>query len=289
MAEPIAPRETSDDGTATTEVIVPADTLVVEVPAPPRKKRRWLGWVILAIVLVVLVVAFFIADAFAKRYAIGYVRERIVEVLKLDPATPVDVDLGEGSVILQAITGGIDEVNVHVDELTFGDLTGSAQLTAKNVPLDGSQPVEKLGIVVTVTEENVRKLAGFLSGLELQTIELGDGLIRIGTEFNVFIFTIPVAVDLLPTANDGGINFDPQTVLLGEDEISVADLRASAEFRALAGDLLNSQQFCVANFLPTALAIDDVDVVGSTLVVSINGDGTALTDPGLAELGVCPS
>lgn len=284
MAEPIAPRPNP----AADDVEVTPTVVLVEAP-PPRKKRRW-GWIIaLAIVLVVLIFGFFVADAFAKQYATSYVRDRIVQVLGLDPQTPVDVDLGGGSVILQAITGSIDEVNVQIDEITFGDLTGSAQITARNVPLDGSQPVEKLGIVVTVTEENVRKLAGFLSGLELQSIELGDGLIRIATEFNLFIFTIPVAVDLLPTAKDGGINFDPQTVLLGEDEISVADLRASPQFRALAGDLLNSQQFCVANFLPTALTIDKVDVVGTELVVSINGDGTALSDPGLSQVGVCPA
>lgn len=254
-----------------------------------ESRRRWLGWVIaIGVLLVVLVVGFFVADAFARQYANDYVRDRIVGMLKLDSDAGVDVDLGSGSIILQALSGGVDEVTVHVDQITFGDLTGSAELTAVNVPLDGSKPVEKLGVVVTVTESNVRKLAGFLSGLELTSIELDNGLIRIGTEFNAFFFTIPVAVDLLPAATDGGISFDPQTVLLGEDEISVADLRASAEFRALAGDLLNSQEFCVANYLPKALTIDDVDVVGSNLVVSINGDGTALSDPGLAELGVCP-
>jgi hypothetical protein len=299
MAEPIAPRPAPDDtdGTAKTEVIAPAPTtteviepVVVVQPAPLKKKRRWLGWVIaLVVLLIVLIVGFFVADAFAKQYANGYVRERIIEVLKLDPDAQVDVDLGTGSVILQAIRGSIDEVSVHVDEITFGDLTGSADLTAASVPLDSTQPVEKLGIVVTVTEQNVRKLAGFLSGIDLKSIELQDGIIRIASEFDVFFFTVPVAVDLLPTANDGGINFDPQTVLLGDDEISVADLRASAEFRALAGDLLNSQQFCVANYLPEALVIDDVDVVGSNLVVSINGDGTALSDPALSQLGVCPA
>ena len=73
---------------------------------------------------------------------------------------------------------------------------------------------------------------------------------------------IPVAVDLAPGASDGGITFDPVTVYLGEDPISVADLRNSPEFSALAGDLLRTQTVCVANSLPQALTVDDVKVVG---------------------------
>jgi hypothetical protein len=201
----------------------------------------------------------------------------------------VDVDLGTGSVLLQAARGALDEVNVDVAEITFGDITGSARLSATTVPLDGSKPVDTLGIVVTVSEENVKKLSGFLSGIDLTGIELENELIRISSEFDLFFFTIPVSVDLEPTAKDGGINFDPVTVLLGDEEISVADLRASPEFRALAGDLLNSQDFCVAGFLPEALTLVAVDIDGTDLVLGINGDGTALSDPGLSTLGTCPA
>lgn len=279
MAEPIQP----------TKPVEPAETVVLEVAPPKKKRRRWIGVLIaLAVIIVLLVVGFFIADGYAKTYAENYVRERIVEVLKLDPASKVEVDLGSGSVLLQAARGGLDEVNVHVDNITFGDISGEAQITATKVPLDSSQPVDKLGIKVTVSEENVKKLSGFLSGIDLKSIELKNSLIRIGTEFNLFFINIPVAVDLNPTAKEGGINFDPVTILLGEDEISVADLRASPEFSSLAGDLLASRDFCVAGFLPKALTIDKVQVVGTNLVLGIDGDGTALSDPALSTLGTCP-
>ena len=280
MAEPLQP----------TKPVEPVETSVIEpVEIPKRKRRRWIGVLIaLAIVLVLLVVGFFIADAYAKAYAENYVRERIVEVLKLDPAAKVDVDLGSGSVLLQAARGGLDEVKVDVDAITFGDITGQAQITATQVPLDSSKPVDKLDIEVTVSEANVKKLSGFLSGIDLKSIELKDGLIRVATEFNLFVVKIPVALDLNPTAKDGGINFDPVTILLGDDEISVADLRNSPQFSSLAGDLLASRDFCVAGFLPQALSIDKVQVVGKNLVLGIDGDGTALSDPALSTLGTCP-
>ncbi len=39
--------------------------------------------------------------------------------------------------------------------------------------------------------------------------------------------------------------------------------------------------------LPQALVLDDVKVVGTDLVVSVNGDGVALSDPGLSTMGTC--
>lgn len=276
MAEPLQP--------------VPERTVVVEVPPPaPRKRRRWIGVVIaLAVLVVLLVVGFFVADAYARDYAKSYVRDRIIEVLKLDPESDVAVDVGDGSILLQAIGGRLDEVTVDVAELTFGDITGSAHIGATAVPFDGAQPVGTLDIVVSVSEENVQKLSGLLSGTALESITLNEGFIRIGTEFNLIFFTVPVAVDLQPSAQDGGIGFEPVTIVLGENEISVAELRDNPQLGGLADSLLASQQFCVAEYLPEALVVDGVEVVGTELVISIDGDGTALGGPELATLGTCP-
>ena len=284
---------------ATTEVIDPVSapgvetgaqrTVVIETKAP-KKRRRW-PW-ILAIVLVVvvalLVVGFFVAEKYVREYAENYARQQIVSVLALPEDTPVKVTLGEGSIILQALSGAIREVDVEADDVTFGELTGDAVISATNVPLDGSKPVKTLDITVTIDEENVRTLAGSLSGLELSSIELQDGVIAIGSEFNIFnIIVIPVAVDLAPAAKDGAITFDPVTIYLGDDPISVADLRNSPEFSSLAGDLLRTQTVCVANSLPQALTVVDVKVVGTDLVVKVNGDGTPLSGPGLSTMGTC--
>lgn len=282
MAEPIAPRPTTP--------IEPAETAVIElVEIPKKKRRRWIGVLIALVILaVLLVVGFFVADAYAKSYAENYVRERIVEVLKLDPQSNVDVDLGTGSVLLQAAAGALNQVDVHVDTITFGDISGEAEITATKVPLDSSKPLDTLDIQVTMSEDQVEKLKTFMTGVDLTSIGIENELIRIGTEFQFLFFTIPVSVDLNPTAKDGGINFDPVTILIGEDEISVADLRASPQFSSLAGDLLASRDFCVAGFLPKALTLDKVDIVGTDLVIGIDGDGTALSDPALSTLGTCP-
>ncbi len=275
---------------AATEVIPVSGTAIEAAPqAKPKKRHRVRTIIILVAVLAVLVVAFFVADGFAKRFATDYVKDSIVSVLHIDPKTPVKVDLGGGSIILQAITGGIRTVTIDIQSLSFGELTGAAHIVATNVPLDSAKPLDTLGIRFTIGQDNVRTLGKYLSGLDLKQIDVGKGVIRIGSEFTVLFFTIPVSVDLEPSAQDGGIAFEPKTVILAGNEISVADLRANPQFRALAGDLLNSQQVCVADFLPKALTITDVHVSQSNLVVTIKGDGTALGGPGLSTLGSCPA
>ncbi|MEP6481019.1 MAG: DUF2993 domain-containing protein [Rhodoglobus sp.] len=285
---PVPPKATKTEAIVSTEVIA-APTLVIETPAPKKKRHPLRTVIIFVIVLAVLVVGFIVADGFAKRYATQYVKDSIIKVLGVDPKTPVTVDLGTGSIILQALTGGVQKVVVDVPSVSFGDLTGAAHIVATNVPLDSSKPLDKLGIVLTISQDNVRKLTKYLSGLDLSRVDVGNGVITIGTQFSFLFFSIPVAVDLEPSAKDGGIAFDPKTITVSGNAISVADLRSNPQFAALAGDLLKSQQVCVASYLPKALTIDDVHVAKTDLVITIKGDGATLGGSDLSTNGTCPT
>jgi LmeA-like phospholipid-binding len=270
---------------------IATQTMAIEVAPekPVRRRRRWMGTLIaLVIVVIVLLVAFFIADAVARQYATGIVREKIVAALKLDPGSRVDVDLGSGSILLQAATGSLEELRVHIPEFTLGEITGEAEVMATGVPIDTSTPLDTLEIEVTVSEANVQKLSGYLSGIDLTSVTLADKLIRIGSNLDVFFTSVPVAVDLAPAATADGISFEPVTVLLGDQQVSVDDLRAIPGISGVVGNLLGSRTVCVASYLPAALTVDDVTVVGSDLVVSINGDGVALDGEGMSERGICP-
>ena len=307
MPEPIQPRSGADQPTdqpaaepvtAATEPVAqlettpaqPTDIIVIEEPAPPRRRRRWIGWLIAAVILVALLVAgFFIADSLARQAATAYVRERIIEVLSLPADATVDVDLGTGSLLLQAAQGSVDEVTVWVPELTVGGITASAVLTAEGVPLSDTEPVRELGIVVTLTEEQVRALSGYLSGIELTSIDLERGVISVGTDLSGLFLTIPVTVDLVPSPSEGGISFEPDSITLNGTQISVDDLRATPLVSDLAGDLLASQEFCIADSLPQALEVRGVEVLGSELVVTIGATGVPLGGPGLSTMGTCPA
>ena len=132
----------------------------VEAAPPPKKRRR--GWLIALIVVAVLallgVIGFFVGESFAKDYARDYARARIIEVLNLSDDAQVDVDLGRGSIILQALAGRIDTVDVDVPDVVFGNLTGDVMFHAEGVPLDQTAPVDVLRIDFAIGPDDLAAL-----------------------------------------------------------------------------------------------------------------------------------
>jgi hypothetical protein len=272
------------DSQAATEVV---DPVVVVVEKPQKKRRRW-PWVlggILLVLAILLVIAFFVADAYAKDYARAYIKERIVAVLGIDDPSKVQVDIGEGSVLLQALRGELDQIDVTAEQVSFGILNGAATVHAEGVPLDENAPVDALEVTFAVAEGDVEALAGNLSGLQLESIVLEEPEIVASTTFNFFGFQIPVGMGIEPSADEGRIVFTPTSIRLGEDNYTAEELRET--FGGFADQLLRQQSFCVAENLPAALTIVDVDVDAKNLVVKIDGDGAALGGPDLSTPGTC--
>lgn len=255
---------------------------------PKRKRRGWLvALVVAGVLLLVLVLAFFVADAAAKAYARDYVKERIIAVLGLPADAQVDVDLGGGSIILQALTGRVAEVDVGVPAVSFGELSGGATVHAEGVPLDAEAQVDSLDIRFEMSEEDLAPLADNISGLELHSLTLEEPAIFAATEFDLFGFVLPISMGLEPGAQDGRVTFTPTTIRIDDDEYSALELAENPLFAALAGPLLQQQQICVAQELPSGLTVTDVVVDGDLLVISIDGDGAALGGPALSEPGSC--
>jgi hypothetical protein len=282
-------------GDTTTEVVEPvpavpaAPTADAEeaVAAPKKKRRRW-PWVLGGVVVVLgilLTIAFFVAEGYAKDYARDYIKERIIAVLGIEPGTPVTVDIGDGSVLLQALAGKLNQIDVTAGQVTFGILKGAATVHAEGVPLDQNAPVEALEITFAVAESDVGALAGNLSGAQLDSIVLEEPEIVTSTTFSIFGFQIPVGMGIEPSADKGQIVFTPTSIRLGDESYTAESLRDT--FGGFADQLLQQQSFCVAENLPGALTIVDVDVVAKDLVVKIDGDGAALGGADLSTPGTC--
>jgi len=296
VATDARPVENPNDGTQPTLDLSenPTVKLVIDAESkrdaakPKPKRRRWLWRVIGGLVLVILIVGVVLVETVGRSVATQLVRDNIVSSFGLDSIDGVAVDLGSGSLLVQALTGGLDVVTIDIDRFEVNGLESSARLVATEVPLDQTKPLETLTIDVTVPGDQIDQLAGSLSGLDLDSIELKGSAIRVSTVFEVLFIRVPVSVDLLPVAAGDAIAFEPQSVLLGDEEISVADLRNNQLFSALAGSLLDSREFCVASSLPTALEIDEVEVQSSDLMIRLSADGIPLDDAKWKEYGTCP-
>ncbi|MBH0111257.1 DUF2993 domain-containing protein [Salinibacterium sp. NG22] len=254
-----------------------------------RKRRSWIGWVVAGVILLILIVGVVLVETVGRTAAVRIAQDEIASSLGLESSEGVAVDLGSGSLILQALTGGLDVVTIDIDRFEVNGLESSVQVVATGVPVVSSQPIDTVSMDVAITGAEVSKLATTLSGTGLDSIELEGSAIRVSTVFKLLFFEIPVALDLVPVAAGDSIAFEPESVVLGDEQISVADLRQNPLVSGLAGSLLSSQEFCVASSLPTALTIDSVAVANDNLVIQLNADGIALDDAAWKQYGTCPA
>jgi hypothetical protein len=256
-------------------------------PAAPRRRRRAWPVVTIAIVLLVLIVAFFVADAAAKAYAQDKIRTQLVSALGLPASAEVAVDLGPGSILLQALTGSVSAVDVSVPKLAFGELVGAASIHATKVPLDTSKPLGTLSVSYAVTEKNIGVLAKNLSGVGISSVSLTAPEIVANASFALAGTKIPIALGLQPSVNAGQLVFTPTTVGVSGQSFTAKQLAASPIFGSLARSLLKQQSFCVAQYLPRGLTATSAKVVGTSLVLSFSGDGTAIGGADFSTKGSC--
>jgi hypothetical protein len=257
------------------------------IAAPARKRRRSWPVIVVVVVLGALVAGFFVADAAAKNYAEDQIRQKLVAALGVDPETEVQVTIGGGPVLLQALGGRLATVDVTIPRLAFGQLVGSASLHASQVPLDENAPLNKLAISYRVSEKNATALASNLSGLKLDSITLDKPEIVAKSSFSVFGIGIPLALGLTPSVAKGELVFTPTTIQVNGASFTAAQLFATPGLGAVAKQLLHQQAFCVAQYLPKALTVTSAEVADHQFVLSISGDGAALGGPAFTTKGSC--
>ncbi|MEV8255073.1 DUF2993 domain-containing protein [Rhodoglobus sp. NPDC076762] len=267
----------------------PTATTATGYETAKRTRRSRIAWVIAGAVLVILIVGVVLVETVGRTAAVRIAQNEIASSLGLESSDGVAVDLGSGSLIVQALTGGLDVVTIDIDRFEVNGLESSVQVIATGVPVVTSQPIDTVSMDVAITGDEVSKLATTLSGTGLDSIELEGTAIRVSTVFELLFFEIPVALNLIPVAAGDSIAFEPESVILGEEQISVADLLDNPLVSGLAGGLLSSQEFCVASSLPAALTIDSVAVANDNLVIQLSADGFALDDAAWKQYGTCPT
>ncbi|MFC5501174.1 DUF2993 domain-containing protein [Lysinimonas soli] len=261
------------------------------MPAAPGtgtgRARRRRGLIALAVVLVVLALGTVVADAAARAYAESQIRQKLVSALGVAPGTPVSVDIGGGSVLLQALGGRFDSLDVAIPKLSYGELVGAATVHATSVPLDGSAPLGTLAVGYSVDEKNMTALASRLSGLPLDTITLESGRIVATATVRVLGFGIPIGLGLTPSVSNGQMVFTPSSIQVSGQTFTAQQLRTTPGFSQVARALLTQRSFCLAQYLPKALTVTSVTVADHRLTLSASGDGAVLGGTDLTTKGGC--
>lgn len=256
--------------------------------ALPRRRRRVWPWV-LGVFVVLIAVALIAIDTLARGFAEDLIAGQAAEVLDVPAGTSVEVTIGGGSVLLQAISGGLDHVEVQVGDYPVGPLVGQLTLTAEGVPFDMSKPTEIITVNYDVPEQALAAISGSLSGVPIDSVTLEQPEVVANGSLSLLGLTLPLGLGLTPSAVDGALAFAPTSARIGDATIEASALAADPVWGPLAGSVLQQQTVCIADQLPAALTMTTVEVQGDVLRIEFDGSGQALDGGGFTTRGTCPA
>lgn len=258
---------------------------VVEVPRTRHRGRNAL--IVIVVLVLVLVAAFFVGDYFAKKYATNYVRDQIASSLGLPSTAPVTVDLGSGSILLQAATGRINDVNVTVDPIVLDGLAGSATLTAHGVPLNQTTPVTSLDVKVYVPTSTIATAISRVPALASlkPTVKLSGKHVAVTGTIYIFGFPQGIGATLTPKVTAGVPGFSIDTASF--DGATVTSAVLDKYLPGLTGLLESGTSLCIANQLPKAFTLTSIAIHGQSIVSTFTGNGVELNAASLSQKGTC--
>ena len=246
---------------------------------PPR--WRWVGFLVaLAVVAGLVAFALIEGDKIVRDVAEDVVRSGVTSALQLPADQKVDVELGDGLLVFQAVTGSIDSVDVRIPNTAFGPATGTLLLTVEGVSLDPRAPVDTLTARVELDSANLAAFAGNLSSAPLTSVTIANEVVGIGA----ILADQQVDVALVPSVANGTLSFTPTAISAAGAPTTVEAVMASP-LAPLAGPMLASSALCVAELLPKSVALTGAAVVGDRLVITASGDDVRLAS--LGTRGTC--
>lgn len=257
-------------------------------PAPPaapkRRRRRWPWLVALVIIVVLAVVAWFVAESIARNVLTKTVREQAIAQLDLPADQQIDVVVA-GAVLPQLIGGTLNDIRVSSDDVRLQGLVGDVRVHAQGVPIRGDAPIDQARATVRLDEQQLRDLLGTVDGFPADTVTLAAPNVAASTELSFLGLSVPIGLQLAPSAADGDVVLTPVSLSVAGNEVSADDLED--RFGALAGSVARGYNVCIAQYLPAALTLTAIEVEGAEVVAHLDIDGAIGQNPALHQNGTC--
>ncbi|QYM75691.1 DUF2993 domain-containing protein [Leucobacter luti] len=250
-----------------------------------RGQSSW--WKKLLGVVIALAVLGGGAELALRLFVPSVIETAVRSQLKLSGDHPVDVELG-GSVVLNALRGGVGNVTVEVPDTPLvdgivADATVRAGLVPFN-PLNGE--IQDGSVELTVPQDQLGSIVKLLTKGVATTGEVRDGDLLIGRSVTLLGQEIPLTIAL-------GISVANGDVLLEPKQVSAAGLDLTAEqisqaTGALLDPVLHPAPVCVRDQLPAGVTLTDVQLSSTgTAVIEASLAPDAVSNPEQRAKGSC--
>lgn len=260
-------------------------TTIIEVPRRKHRGRRAL--IAFLVVIVVLVALVFVGDFVARKIVTNYVQQQVETALNLSSTAPISVDLGPGSVLLQAASGSLNNLDVSVSPLVIDGYSGSATMTAKGVPLSGTTPVEQLKVAVDVPETTITKAITSVPSLAAfkPTVTITGQRVNVDGSVSIFGLSQKIGISMVPQVTAGVPSLSIKSATLDGVTISITQLDRYVP--GLSKVLQSGTSICIADQLPKTFVLTGLELRGSSLVSTFTGTGVEFNEASLSHKGTC--
>ncbi len=239
--------------------------------------------IVVGVLVLLLVVAVFVADASLRSYAEERIRAEIRDGLPSGVTGDLAVDVGGGLFLLQYLRGSLDRVDLAAPDLAVNGVPVGFRAVATGVPVDRSQSIEKMVGTVRLSEDAVNDLVAE-SGLTNvpAEIRLGNGAVGYASSFRVLGFDLDYDVTAEP-------RIDGDTVILTPTDAELTSVPGGLNIGGVLGDNLSrfAVPLCVAQFLPQGVTLTGLEVTTGRLVATFAATDLVLSEQTLASPGSC--
>ncbi|WP_405373475.1 MULTISPECIES: LmeA family phospholipid-binding protein [unclassified Microbacterium] len=251
--------------------------------AAPRRSRRAVAWIVVAVLLAVgLPVA---GEVAARIIAPQLIRDRIVQNLGLAADTQIDVEIPAPLLLPLVVVGQLPELRLSAQDVELDGFTGDVEVVAQDVPMYRDADWSDADATVVLDETQTRALLSRVEGFPADAFALDPPEIALDTQFAVFGVEVPVGVRLSAEASEGRILLSPTSFRLAGADVSADALRQ--QLGPLAGSFVEDWPVCVAGYLPAAMRLEDVAIEDRGVVASFEIDSSILNDPAAQAAGAC--
>ncbi|WFR66326.1 LmeA family phospholipid-binding protein [Curtobacterium flaccumfaciens] len=199
------------------------------------------------IVVVVVLAALVVIAEFVLRGVVDRIIAQQVEQSLPSGATGDVQAHAKGVVIPQLIGGRLDEVEISSKKLTIDGIPLAADVTARDVPVDGKGDVHDVDGHVTLAAGSVKDLAKYSPLFD--RLSLVDGGVELSGETAVLGYDITYAArgHVVAQEDGKGITITPKTVRITNSALGL-------KVDSIPGVTNVPVQVCTAQFLPSQLA-----------------------------------
>lgn len=239
------------------------------------RRRRVTGVFVALGVVVVLVVAFFIADALVRARAEEAIAQQITEDLPENVTANIDATISGFSVIGQYLTGSFESVSLDAPSVSVDGIPVSVSIVAHGVPADLTRPVQEISGTISVDEAALNQIVTIPGSGALR---LEQDAVTYDGSASLFGLTLGFTVSLEPIPSGDEVTFSivDVAVTAGPTNLDLSSLVPTA-----------TPTVCVAQYLPAGVQITDVTIAPSVATVTLTGHDLVLSEETLQTLGSC--